>query len=363
MIAPPAPRRPARAPGTRAGTPATAATSRAVAALVTTLVAVLALAGCDLRLESAPPTAPTPGHAEVVRERTVADALALAAAARSAQATADAASAAVLGDVVTFSAAHARQLGGVYDPGLATPTPATTATPVVATPTDVLRALRADAGVALADAAAATDGATARLLAAVGVSRTELATRLATTLHEPTAPPTAGATPAPNASPVASAAPTAATSPAPSAAASPAPSGSTAAATAVLAPLVLAHDQAGFGLEVIAAKLSGAARQEAVAAAAAHRHAAESWARRAGIAGTPADPRRAVYALPTFDAAGAPALAATLEAGVAQAASAALVDASLDTRGSLVDELLAAQAAAAAWGAAPTAFPGIPGLD
>lgn len=359
MIAPPAPRRPARAPGTRAGTPATAATSRAVAALVTMLVAALALAGCDLRLESAPPTAPTPGPAEVARERTVADALALAAAARSAQATADAASAAVLGDVVAFSAAHARQLGGVYDPGLATPTPSTTATPVVASPADVLRALRADAGVALADAAAATDGATARLLAAVGVARTELATRLATTLHEPTAPPTAGATPAPNASPTTSAAPTAATS----AAASPAPSGRTAAATAALTPLVLAHDQAGFGLEVVAAKLSGAARQEAAAAAAAHRRAAESWARRAGIAGTAADPRRAVYALPTFDAAGAPALAATLEAGVAQAASAALVGAPVDVRGSLVDELLAAQAAAAAWGAAPTAFPGIPGLD
>lgn len=363
MIAAPVPRRPARAHGTCAaswvptpvGTRPTAATSRAVAALITTLVAVLALAGCDLRFESAPPTAPTPGPAEVVRERTVADALALAVAARSAQSTADAASAAVLGDVVTFSAAHARQLGGVYDPGLATPTPSTSTPPVVATPADVLHALRADAAVALADAAAATDGATARLLAAVGVSRTELATRLTTTLHEPAAPPTA----APTASPTASAAPTAD----PSAAASPAPSGTTAAATAALAPLVLAHDQAGFGLEVIAAKLTGAARQEAAAAAAAHRRAAESWAQRAGIAGTAADPRRAVYALPTFVAAGAPALAATLEAGVAQAASAALVDAPLDTRGSLVDELVAAQAAAAAWGAAPTAFPGIPGLD
>lgn len=359
MIAAPAPRRPARAHGARAGTPPTGATSRAVAALVTALVAVLALAGCDLRFESAPPGAPTPGPAEVVRERTVADALALAAAARSAQATADAASAAVLGDVVTFSAAHARQLGGLYDPGLATPTPSTPAPPVVATPADVLRALRADAAVALADAAAATDGATARLLAAVGVSRSELATRLATTLHEPAAPPTAAPTPAPNTSPTASSAPTAA----PSASPSPAPSGTTAAATAALAPLVLAHDQAGFGLEVIAAKLSGAARQEAVAAASAHRHAAESWAQRAGIAGTATDPRRAVYALPTFDAAGAPALAATLEAGVAQAASAALVGAPLDTRSSLVDELAAAQAAAAAWGAAPTAFPGIPGLD
>lgn len=355
MIAAPAPRRPARALGshvaTRVGTPSTTGVPRVVATVVAALVALLALAGCDLRLESAPPTAPTPGPAEVVRERTVADALALAAGARSAQATADAASAAVLGDVVTFSTAHARQLGGVYDPGLATPTPSATAPAVVAAPADVLRALRTDAAVALADAAAAPDGATARLLAAVGLSRAELATRLATALHEPAAPPTVA--------PTASAAPTGA----PSAAATPAPSGTAAAATAVLAPLVLAHDQAGFGLEVIAAKLTGAARQAAAAAAAAHRRAAESWAQRAGIAGTGADPRRAVYALPTFDAQGAPALGATLEGAVAQAASAALVGAPPDLRGSLVDEVAAAQAAATAWGAAPTPFPGIPGLD
>jgi hypothetical protein len=316
-------------------------------ALVAMLVALLTLAGCDLRFESAPPAAPTPGAAERVRERTVTDALALAAAARAAEPVADKAAAAVLGDVAAFSAAHAQQLGGVYQRGLPTPTSTTAPAAVVATPDEVLGALRTDASTALADAATAADGATARLLAAVGVSRAELATRLAAALNEKA--------PAP--------------SPTPSAPATPVPTDSAGAtpggpAAAQVAALVLAHDQAGFGLEVVAAKLTGAARTAAATAAAAHRGAAEAWAQRAKIAGTASDPRRAVYALPATvdDPAGARAVAASLEAGVAQAAGAAIVGAPADARGDLIAELTSADAAATAWGAAPTAFPGLPGL-
>ncbi len=339
MTARPAPRRLAHGLGTLA------------AVLAAAVLAALTLTGCDLRFESAPPTAPAPGTAELVRERTVADALALAAAARSARSAADAATAAVLADVVTFSTAHAVQLGGAYRSGLATATPTAAPSTVVATPADVLGSLRVDAATALADADTAADGATARLLAAVGVSRAQLATRLAGALHEPPAPPTATAAPtggAPTAPP----------------AATPSPSATAGAALAAadVSPLVLAHDQAGFGLEVIAAKLTGAARQVAATSAAAHRRAAQAWAQRVGIAGTAADPRRAVYALPPLDAANAPALAASLEVGVADAAGAALLGAPPDVRGALVDELSSAETAAATWGAAPSPFPGIPGL-
>jgi hypothetical protein len=318
-------------------------------ALVAMLVALLALAGCDLRFESAPPAAPTPGAAERVRERTVTDALALAAAARSAEPVADKAAAAVLGDVAAFSTSHAQQLGGVYQRGLPTPTTTTAPATVVATPDEVLGALRTDATTALADASAAADGATARLLAAVGVSRAELATRLAAALNEQAPAPTPSATPSAPAAPV----------PTDSAGATPA-----APAAAQVAALVLAHDQAGFGLEVVAAKLAGATRTAAATAAAAHRGAAEAWAQRAKIAGTASDPRRAVYALPATvdDPAGARALAAGLEAGVAQAASAAIVGAPADARGDLIAELTSADAAATVWGAAATAFPGLPGL-
>lgn len=313
--------------------------------LVAVLVAVLALAGCDLRFESAPPAAPTPGAAERVRERTVADALALAAAARSAQPAADKAAADVLADVATFSTAHADQLGGVYRPGLPTPSSTTSPAAVVATPDQVLAALRADAATAITDAAAAADGATARLLAAVGVARAALATRLAAALNEPAPAPSSPATPPATGAPIPSA----------SAAALPA---------ADVAPLVLAHDQAGFGLEVVAAKLTGQARTAAATSAAVHREAAEQWAQRVKIAGTASDPRRADYALPTTidDPDGARAVAASLEAGVAQAASAALLGAPADARADLIGELNGADAAAARWGAAAAAFPGVPGL-
>ncbi len=318
-------------------------------ALAGLLVAVLALAGCDLRFESAPPAAPTPGAAERVRERTVADALALVDAARAAAPVAGPAVAAVLADVAAFSAAHAHELGGVYDSGLTTPTSTTTTAAVVATPDAVLGALRTDASTALADATTAADGATARLLAAVGVSRADLATRLAAALNEP-APAASGS---PTASPTAPEAPV------------PTGSGIAGALTAAdVAPLVLAHDQAGFGLEVVAAKLSGGARTAAATSAAAHRGAAEAWAQRVKIAGTASDPRRAVYALPATvdDPTGARAVAASLEAGVAEAAGAAILGAPADVRHDLIDQLTSASTAAITWGAAATAFPGLPGI-
>ena len=62
--------------------------------------------------------------------------------------------------------------------------------------------------------------------------------------------------------------------------------------------LALVHDEAGYGFEVIAAKLSAEQRATAEAAAAAHRARSEDWAAAAGIDGTAQDPRRASYTLP-----------------------------------------------------------------
>lgn len=343
--------RPRRRPGRRAG-------RRLAALLLGALAATVALTGCDLRLEGPPPSAPTPGPVEQVRARTVTDAVTLAAAATAARPAADEATGAVLDDVAAFSAQHADQLGGVYDSGLPEPTDTSTPTPVTATPDEVLTALRADATTALTDAAAVDDGALARLVAAVGVARASLASRLAVALGEPDA----ATSPEPTASAPATLAPSVAPS------ATPAPSGTPALPGGLTvddaAALALAHDQAGFALEVVAAKLDGEERATTYAAAAEHRVAGEAWARRAAIAGTPADPRRAAYALPADvdDPAGARALAAGLEAGVANAASAALVHTAAGAREDLLGELRTATAAAASWGGAPAAFPGLPDL-
>lgn len=333
--------------------------ARRVALTLGAVAVLLAVTGCDLRLEGAAPSAPSPGPVEQVRERTVGDALALSAEARAARSGADGAAAAVLDDVAAFSTAQADQLGGTYRSGLPEPTGTTTTATVTATAQDVLGALRSDATTAFADAAAVPDGGLARLVAAVGVARDALAARLAVTLDQPAGTPTPVASGTAVPSPA-----TAATTPVPqgSAAAPPdLPSGLTA---ADVAPLVLAHDQAGFGLEVVAAKLTGDWRTAARTSAAAHRAAAETWARRAGIAGTGADPRRAAYAVPAGvdDPTGARALAATLDSGVADAASAAIVRAAAGARGDLISELRTAAADAAAWGAAPRAFPGLPDL-
>src|SRR6478735_9219523 len=145
-------------------------------------VMVLTLAACGLRAETPPPVEPSPDAVEQVRARTVADSLALAAAA--AALLPDGAVepvAPVLADVSAFSGQHADQLGGVYVSGLPAPSGSPTATPTASTATvaDVLAELGTATRTALADADAVADGPLARLVASVATSRGELATRLA----------------------------------------------------------------------------------------------------------------------------------------------------------------------------------------
>lgn len=317
-----------------------------------TILALVVLAGCGLRAETPPPVEPTPDAIEQVRARTAADSVALAEAARAVALTPAGAAeplASVLADIASFSDQHAEQAGGVYDSGLATPTAApTTPPPVVADAASLLTDLGAATTTSLTDADTVDDGALARLVASIATSRAELTTRLAQASGVP-APPVG---PAPgDVAPPAD----------PSATAEPAPSASPGAVTDLDA-LALAHDQAGFGFEVIAARLTGDQRAAARAAAAANRAEGDRWARASGSEGTPLDPRRASYALPVGldDPAVVVALGRTLQTAVADAYANAVAGAPAGQRQQLVDGLRAATTAAAVWGATPIPFPGLP---
>ncbi|MDM7856104.1 DUF4439 domain-containing protein [Cellulomonas alba] len=329
---------------------------RAVRALAAGLVAVglaAPLAGCDLRTESAPPVAPSPDAVERVRGGQVARSVGLEQAAQAALTTPAGSAkvvAAVLTDVAAFSARHATELGGTYRSGLpddsASPLPTTTAaTP--ATPAQVLAALVGARDAALGDADGVGDGGLARLLASVGTSRAELATRLAVALRTKVPASSAAAKPA-------------ASTPAPG----PTPTAGTPFTDADAQALVRAQDQAGYGFEVVAAQLSGAERTRAVAAAARHRLTAAELAADAGIAGTPDDPRRAAYTLPAglSDPKVVRTLARSLETSLADAYATAVAHTSAGQRADAVAGLRAATADARTWGAAAVAFPGMPEL-
>jgi len=341
-------------------------------AVVVALAAVLALGGCGLRLETPPPVEPSPDAAELVRAGAVDDALtvaALATAARTTAAGSAEAVAAVLDDTVTFSTRHADELGGRYDSGLPQPVATPTVTPSqapTAEPTEVLAALVETGGSALTAADQVPDGTMARLLASIGTARGQLAGRLAAALGVPvptlpgsgpsTGASAAAAPPVPDTTPT-----TSPTSSAPAGAGAGLPDGLDRAAAIAL---ITAHDEAAYGFEVIAAKLSGDQRAAAWAASRAHRDEADAWTTRAGLADTADDPRRPDYALPTGmdDPTVATALAARLEVAVADAFAVAVASTAPGSRGELIVTLRTASADSLTWGATPLAFPGMPEL-
>ncbi|WHP17475.1 DUF4439 domain-containing protein [Cellulomonas sp. ES6] len=379
-----APHRPTRPAPRSVPRPAPARSRRARAlAGVLVLGTAAVLSGCGLRLETDPPAEPVPDAAEQVRRDAVDDALALAAAADAAAPGADEGVAAVLGLVSSTAADQVVALGGVYESGLpdpedGTPSPTPTATDPAPGPADVLALLGDAASGARAGARAAEDPGTARLLAAVAASRAQLTDRLAASLGteapavdaEPESGFTTGgdadgsgsgdgsaALPSPSASAGGSASPEpAATGPADALGAD--------LDRADALALVLAEDQAGYGFEVAAARLADDARTRARSAAAAHRAAATAWAEAVGVAGTAEDPRRVAYEL-DGDVSTTEAVR-TFAAGLLTDLAAVHADAVLGTdpstadRTATVDGLRTSSVEALAWGATPTALPGLP---
>ncbi|UJP38690.1 hypothetical protein [Cellulomonas palmilytica] len=308
------------------------------AAVVGALLA-LALGGCGLRLETPPPVEPSPDALEQVRGRTVADALALEAAADGAlTVTADEAVAPLLEQVADVSAQHAAALGGAYDSGIvdpdAEPTPTASPTTEATTAQDVLALLGTTSSTARTDASTTDDGPLARVVGSVAVARADLALRLALALGEDS--------PAPGV---------------PDELVVPAEVD-----PAVGGPLARAHDEAGFALEVVAARGAKDVRATVLAQARGQRARAEQWATAAGVSGTGEETRLGQYALPAdLDADGAlTALVRDVHAGVGHAAAAALAQVPAGAREPYLDELRVAVERARVAGAPVQAFPGLP---
>lgn len=369
------------APRARRTRPAARA-GRLLAAVTVLATGVLA-AGCGVRLDTPPPTEPSPDTVEVLRSGAVDDALAVAAlVADVTPRVTDPAALAVLGEAAAFAEQHVDALGGLYDsglehpaepesgagsgttetgtPGAGTTTPGTDGTasdpgtagtgtdaagtdaagtdaagapaPGTATTDDVVTALVGAAERTGAAADASPDARLARLLASVAASEHVSAQRLAAATGSTAAAGLAEPPPVDEA-----------------------PGG---VGAADLATLVESEDAAGYGYEVRAAQSEGDVRTAAVARAAQHRARAQGWALAAGTDGTPQDPRRVAYALP--DDTDAAALARQVESGLARTYASLVAAAAPTSRAEAVALLADAWAAAVAWGEAPVAFPGLP---
>ena len=346
--------------------------SRAARVMISTLLSLLVLSGCGLRLEGPGPVEPVPDADEVSRQAMVADALAIHDAAQEALAAvpADSPEAASLSQVIDFSDQHIAGLGGVYSSGIdeeldggsgdqgqtplepgsvpsgdtaagGTATP--TAPPAPATTSDVVALLTQSAARARGSLATPADALLARVYASIAASQLDSARALAGRVGADFLLPEAFTTLMPTALPLNLSA-------------------------TDLTTIVRSEDAAGFAYEVIAARLSDGARALAQDRAQVHRERAQTWAELASLDGTASDPREVAYALPTT-ADGASVvtspeamaqLAADLEETLATtyATFAGQVDA--EDRATMADLLVDCSAAARAWGAPVVAFPGMP---
>ncbi|WP_152196506.1 DUF4439 domain-containing protein [Georgenia subflava] len=320
----PAPDRPAaRARGRRARRAAVA------------LLAAAVLAGCGVRLDSAPPEEPAPDAVEELRQEAAVDAATIAATVAEITSE-DEATAALLERVAADAGAHLGALGGVW---VAWPegapedveTSDVVTTPPVPEPgaADLLTLLADGAAEARSGALQAPTDELAALLASVAVSRSRSATALAAVLG--TEPPAGTAAPLD-------------------------PQGLL--ARGVDGPTLLVLDQARYAFETVAARTEGAARERATTRAIQLRSLVDA----AVAAGAP-DVRLGFYDLPGPDA------AAGLSAEQAAAVDAeerllehwlfSLGVAAPDARAALLDAAAHAAAEVEAWGGTLRALPGL----
>jgi Domain of unknown function (DUF4439) len=354
--------------------PAPATPRRSVLRGALAAVALAAVSGCgidvdDIRWDDdGPLPRPTPGPDELARRRGVDSAQALlAACTAAASARPDARS--VLEAVALQHSAHLVALG--VRP-LQTPPPSRTSPPESATPTgppstatpgtDVLGDLvgqhSAAASQAMTDTTT-TSGPLARLLAQIAAARAVQARSVAAALGQP-APPDPAPVPSSTGFPTTSATTTAPPGAPRTASSSPSPTAPLGddVAAAVSAALEGEH-AAVYGYQALTVRLADGARQQGLAAIAAHQNVVdqlEAVLRRAG--GTPPVAAPA-YRLPgpISDAAQATALAAQLESSLAALDADLIAVSKGELRALAVDLLLQRALAAFSWGAPPTAFP------
>lgn len=371
-----APHSPARAAQTRGSAPVSGALSsrprtRATRVMISTLLALLVLTGCGVRLEGPGPEELVPDADEVSRQAMVADAVAIHDGAEEALATvaADSPEAAVLTQIIDFADLHVAALGGVYSSGIdhsddasqgdqgqtelepgsvpsagavADPVEPTT-TPAPATSPDVVTLLTHSAARARGSLVTPTDPLLARLYASIAASQLDSARSLAAQTGVEFVAPEAFTTDMPTTLPL------------------------NVSATD-LTTIVRSEDAAGFAYEVMAARLSDDARALAQARAQVHRERAQTWAELASLDGTASDPRRVAYTLPTT-ASGESALASAesmtelaidLEETLATTYATLTGQVDAENRAAMADLLVDSSSAARAWGAPAASFPGMP---
>ena len=372
-----APLSPACAARTRGSVPVPAAPSsrpraRATSVMISTLLALLVLSGCGLRLEGPGPVEPVPDADEVSRQAMVADAVAIHDAAEQALAgvAADSGEATALTQIIDFADLHSAALGGVYSSGIdrtpdsgsgdqgqtaiepgtvpspdssaATPVAPTTE-PAPATSSDVVALLAQSAARARGSLATPSDPLLARVYASIAASQLDSARALAAQSGLEFVPPEAFTTQLPTELP---------------------PNLS----AADLSTVVRSEDAAGFAYEVMAARLSGDARALAQDRAQVHRARAQTWAELASLDGTASDPRKVAYALPDgadgesalTSPASMAALAVDLEDTLATTYATFTGQVDAENRAAMADLLVDSSTAARAWGAPLAPFPGMP---
>lgn len=352
-----------------------------------TLIVLLGtVGGCGVRLATSEPTEPVADLTELARDHVATTAWELSQAAAEAAASSDQTTSGVLTHIESVSAEHLTALGGLDDTTNAN-TPI--AVPSTTSAAQVLKLLADAAQSAAAEAINVPDPQMARLLAAVAVARFLLHDELSTAVAAASAqsdPAAATGSPAPTAAPSTTPAavppalqPTVATAPGPAptatgenTGASPEPStngdpsttGDHAGGLApeAGAPLILALDQAGYGLEVAAAQARGDFMVAAQKQAALDRRAAAVWAARTGLAGTATDPRHPAYQTPPDldDVVKATQMAAELEAAVVQAYGVALGGSQQQVRLELITGMLTTMRVMLVWGGEFQTLPGNP---
>jgi len=353
----------------RAGAIGHARSTAPLTGLVIALFMAVALTGCDVRLETPPPTEPVPDAIELVRRTAADDALRLSELATiTPLATAD--NQAWFTRLAGDSQAHLAALGGVYESGIAVGPEADLGAEHEVEPTgelmpadsltfdswdSAISSLNAAAARNLNAAAVEADGAKARLLASIGTSQVLAAARLATLAGWADYDPISALVAAGWADESADSG----TDPAEHLG-EPEGDEATGITVADFQAIVQSEDAARYAFEVYAARSEGDLRAALRQRARVHGARAEAWAQLGQLAETDQDPRLVAYQIP--EGLSPAELVLFFEKELTTRWAALIAAAAPGARGPLIEALLASQLTVAQWGGAVATFPGMPEL-